>query len=61
MAGASRIWNANIARKVMPANEAAALIPNCANVAMSGITGSRYPKELPAALAGRIGDRLLTE
>ena len=54
MAGASRIGNANIARKVMPADEAAALIPNGANVGMSGFTGSGYPKELPAALARRI-------
>ena len=50
-ARASRIWNANIARKVMLVDEAAALIPNGANVGMSGFTGSVYLKALPAAIA----------
>ena len=38
----------------MSASEAAALIPAGSNVGMSGFTGAGYPKQVPAALAGRI-------
>ena len=41
-------------RKVMPAEEAAGLIPGGANVGMSGFTSAGYPKALPSALAARI-------
>ena len=54
MVRADRIQNANIARKVMSAEEAAALIPHGSTIGMSGFTGSGYPKVVPAALARRI-------
>jgi succinyl-CoA:acetate CoA-transferase len=41
-------------RKVMPAQEAARLIPDGARVGMSGFTSAGYPKALPGALAERI-------
>jgi succinyl-CoA:acetate CoA-transferase len=43
----------------MSAEEAAALIPNGANVGMSGFTGAGYPKAVPHALARRIMDARL--
>ncbi len=43
-----------LARKVMSADDAAALIPSGATLGMSGFTGSGYPKAVPAALARRI-------
>ncbi|MEU8621886.1 acetyl-CoA hydrolase/transferase family protein [Streptomyces sp. NPDC048623] len=50
----ARVRNAQIAGRIMPAEEAAALIPAGATVGMSGFTGAGYPKELPQALADRI-------
>ena len=52
----SRIKNAQLRSKIMSAEEAATLIPNHANIGMSGFTGSGYPKQVPAALAKRIMD-----
>ena len=37
--------------RIMPAEQAAALIPAGANVGMSGFTGAGYPKALPQAIA----------
>jgi succinyl-CoA:acetate CoA-transferase len=56
MGKAGRIWSDTIARKVMSADDAAALISNGSTVGMSGFTGSGYPKEIPAALVRRITD-----
>ena len=50
----SAIRNQALKSKVMSAEDAAALIPNGANVGMSGFTGSGYPKAVPTALASRI-------
>lgn len=52
----SRIKNAQLRSKIMSAEEAAKLIPDHANIGMSGFTGSGYPKLVPAALAKRIMD-----
>lgn len=52
----SRIKNTQLRSKIMSAEEAAKLIPNHANIGMSGFTGSGYPKQVPAALAKRIMD-----
>lgn len=41
-------------RKVMGAEDAAALVAAGANVGMSGFTGAGYPKAVPGALARRI-------
>lgn len=49
-----RIRHAGFARKVVGAEEAAALVKPGANVGMSGFTGAGYPKEVPTALARRI-------
>ncbi|MFC5951976.1 acetyl-CoA hydrolase/transferase family protein [Pseudonocardia lutea] len=54
--GDTRIANAELRRKVVPAEAAAALIPAGANVGMSGFTGAGYPKAVPLALARRISD-----
>jgi len=51
---AGRIQSTVLRRKVMGAEDAAALITPGANVGMSGFTGSGHPKVLPAALAERI-------
>ena len=56
MSDHSRIKNAQLRSKIMSAEEAAKLIPNHANIGMSGFTGSGYPKQVPAALAKRIMD-----
>src|SRR3954452_1772736 len=53
-AGAERIQSTVMRRKVMGAEDAAALITPGANVGMSGFTGAGYPKALPSALADRI-------
>src|SRR3954464_8273298 len=53
-AGAERIQSTVMRRKVMGAEDAAALISPGANVGMSGFTGAGYPKALPTALADRI-------
>lgn len=49
-----RIANAKLRGKVMSAEDAAALIPNGAQIGFGGFTGAGYPKELPQALAARI-------
>jgi succinyl-CoA:acetate CoA-transferase len=49
-----RIDNAELAAKVMTADEAAELISDGANLGMSGFTGAGYPKAVPAALVRRI-------
>ncbi|SOC49695.1 succinyl-CoA:acetate CoA-transferase [Blastococcus aggregatus] len=51
---AGRIRHAGLARKVVPADAAAALIAPGDTVGMSGFTGSGYPKAVPEALASRI-------
>src|SRR5215212_10180876 len=56
MPGSERIHHAGLARKVVPADAAAAMIKPGATVGMSGFTGAGYPKEVPAALAKRITD-----
>jgi succinyl-CoA:acetate CoA-transferase len=52
----SRVMSAAHRAKIMPAEAAAALVPNAANVGMSGFTGSGYPKAVPGALTRRIED-----
>ncbi len=53
MANHPRILNKSLWSKVIPAEEAAMLIPSGANVGMSGFTGAGYPKAVPIALAKR--------
>src|SRR5579863_5492967 len=50
----NRILNSRLARKIMSADEAAALIKSGDQVGMSGFTGSGYPKSVPLELARRI-------
>jgi len=50
----SRVLSPALRRKIMSAEDAAALVPHGANVGMSGFTGSGYPKAVPMALARRI-------
>jgi succinyl-CoA:acetate CoA-transferase len=52
----SRILHPAALRKVMSADEAAALISPGAHIGMSGFTGAGYPKAVPAALVSRIAD-----
>jgi succinyl-CoA:acetate CoA-transferase len=54
MPGTGRIQHPALARKVVPADVAAAMIGPGATVGMSGFTGAGYPKEVPLALARRI-------
>jgi succinyl-CoA:acetate CoA-transferase len=54
MPTSERIHHPELARKVMPAEAAAALIAPGSTVGMSGFTGAGYPKEVPLALARRI-------
>src|SRR5215207_5839835 len=54
MHGHGRIHHSALARKVVPADAAAAMIEPGATVGMSGFTGAGYPKEVPLALAQRI-------
>ncbi|GAA2865389.1 acetyl-CoA hydrolase/transferase family protein [Pseudonocardia halophobica] len=54
--GKMRVASAELRRKVVPADAAAALIPAGANVGMSGFTGAGYPKAVPLALARRISE-----
>src|SRR3982750_4460520 len=54
MPGSGRIRHPALARKVVPADAAAAMISPGATVGMSGFTGAGYPKEVPLALAARI-------
>lgn len=49
-----RIQCSALHSKIMTAEQAAELIPEGANVGMSGFTGSGSPKEVPQALANRI-------
>ncbi len=56
VAGDGLILDSRLARRVMSAEEAAALIPDGATIGMSGFTGSGHPKAVPAALAQRIAD-----
>ncbi len=49
-----RIASAAFRRKVMSAEDAAALIKPGDNIGMSGFTGAGYPKQVPLALAQRI-------
>src|SRR3954467_626869 len=49
-----RINHPELARKVVPADAAAAMIKPGSTVGMSGFTGAGYPKEVPLALARRI-------
>jgi succinyl-CoA:acetate CoA-transferase len=50
----SRIQHRELARRVVSAEDAAAVIPSGVNVGMSGFTGAGYPKAVPLALAKRI-------
>jgi succinyl-CoA:acetate CoA-transferase len=52
----TRIASKQLARKIMSAEQAAALIPPGANIGMSGFTGSGHPKSVPGALAKHIAD-----
>ncbi|WP_332673294.1 acetyl-CoA hydrolase/transferase family protein [Aromatoleum sp.] len=54
MSKENRIHCAALRDRVMSADAAARLIPNGANVGMSGFTGAGYPKAVPQALAARI-------
>src|SRR3954463_47035 len=54
MPGSGRIHHPGLARKVVPAEAAAAMIGPGATVGMSGFTGAGYPKQVPLALARRI-------
>jgi succinyl-CoA:acetate CoA-transferase len=49
-----RVQHPALARKIVPAEAAAALIAPGSTVGMSGFTGAGYPKEVPLALARRI-------
>jgi succinyl-CoA:acetate CoA-transferase len=53
MAEHPRVLNKSLWSKIMPAEAAAALIPNGATIATSGFTGAGYPKAVPLALAKR--------
>ncbi|MBS0459856.1 MAG: propionyl-CoA--succinate CoA transferase, partial [Proteobacteria bacterium] len=50
----SRIHHATLRQRVVDAAHAAALIQPGETVAMSGFTGSGYPKAVPQALAAHI-------
>src|SRR5215217_898241 len=54
--GSGRIRHPALARKVVPADAAAAMIGPGDTVGMSGFTGAGYPKEVPLALAKRISE-----
>ncbi|WP_347057000.1 acetyl-CoA hydrolase/transferase family protein [Blastococcus sp. HT6-30] len=54
MPGDGRIQHPDLARRVVPADAAAALIGPGDTVGMSGFTGAGYPKAVPEALARRI-------
>ncbi len=56
MADHDRVQMASLRSKIMSAEAAAGLIPNGANVGMSGFTGAGYPKAVPVALAKRATD-----
>jgi succinyl-CoA:acetate CoA-transferase len=52
----ARVLNPELGRKIMSAEEAAALIRSGDQIGMSGFTGSGYPKTVPVELARRIAD-----
>ncbi|MFZ0201583.1 MAG: acetyl-CoA hydrolase/transferase family protein [Candidatus Sulfotelmatobacter sp.] len=52
----TRVLNSALAKKIMSAEEAAALIKSGDQIGMSGFTGSGYPKVVPIELAHRIAD-----
>lgn len=52
----TRIAPKNLRARIMPAEDAAAMIRSGDTVGMSGFTGSGYPKAVPMALAARIED-----
>jgi succinyl-CoA:acetate CoA-transferase len=52
----TRVLNSRLAKKIMSAEEAAALIKSGDQIGMSGFTGSGYPKAVPTELARLIGD-----
>ncbi len=52
----SRVLNSELAKKIMSADEAAALIRSGDQVGMSGFTGSGYPKAVPIELARHIAE-----
>lgn len=54
MSGGGRIGCERLKSKIMSAADAAVFIESGSTVAMSGFTGSGYPKAVPLALAGRI-------
>jgi succinyl-CoA:acetate CoA-transferase len=56
MSSSGRIRHPGLARKVVPAEAAAALIAPGSTVGMSGFTGAGYPKAVPLALARRIAE-----
>jgi succinyl-CoA:acetate CoA-transferase len=56
MRGSGHVHPPGLARKVVPADVAAAMIGPGATVGMSGLTGAGYPKEVPLALAQRISE-----
>lgn len=52
----TRVLNSSLERKLMSAEEAAALIRSGDQIGMSGFTGSGYPKVVPIQLARRIAE-----
>src|SRR5246127_2163675 len=52
----ARVLNNALAKKIMSADEAAALIRSGDQVGMSGFTGSGYPKAVPVELARSIAE-----
>jgi succinyl-CoA:acetate CoA-transferase len=52
--GSSRVWNAELAKKITSVEEATNFIKPGYQVGVSGFTGSGYPKLIPVELARRI-------
>ena len=52
----TRVLNSSLARRIMSAEDAAALIKSGDQIGMSGFTGSGYPKAVPIELARRISE-----
>jgi succinyl-CoA:acetate CoA-transferase len=52
----TRVLNSSLERKIMSAEQAAALIHTGDQIGMSGFTGSGYPKAVPIQLARRIAE-----
>jgi succinyl-CoA:acetate CoA-transferase len=59
MSSHPRVLNKFLQSKIMPAEEAASMIPNGSTLGMSGFTGAGYPKAVPVALAKRAIDERL--